>query len=94
MRYDLAKATSKRSSERAGSSSVRGGACDAASGCGVAADGAERDRPGRSDMESGAMGRVVLIVRIDATLDGGAFKASTSLEFAASIINCRHNIAQ
>ena len=40
------------------------------------------------------MGRVVLIVRIDATLDGGAFEASTSLEFAASIINCRHNIAQ
>jgi hypothetical protein len=53
MRYDLAKATSKRNSERAGSSSVRGGACEAASGCGVAVDGAERDRPGRSDIESG-----------------------------------------
>lgn len=60
MRYDLAKATSKRSSERAGSSSVRGGACDAASGCGVAVDGAERDKPGRSDIKGGARIDVVL----------------------------------
>ena len=74
MRYDFADATSKRSSERAGSSSVRGGACDAASGCGVAADGAESDRPGRNDIECGAMGDVVLIVRVHATLDGGASK--------------------
>jgi hypothetical protein len=89
MRYDLLDATSKRSSERAGSSSVRGGACDAASGCGVAADGAERDRPGRSDIENGAMGGVVLIlvVLMRLWMVGLSKLDEVAVEFAAQFID-------
>jgi hypothetical protein len=89
MRYDLADATSKRSSERAGSSSVRGGACDAASGCGVAADGAERDRPGKSDIENGTMDGVVfiLVVLMRQRMVGLSKVDEMNVEFAAQFIN-------